>query len=125
MLLRIWLVAFGVIALLLATQICYLVFVTGILKAGQSKYWPEGIYHNLGVVGNIFSYISIGLPVIPFIFLLTTAIIGINGMLSSRMFHYFLWTTLAVAFVCFLVSTICSGIYMDMCYSFHTQPSVS
>jgi hypothetical protein len=94
--------------------------VTYILKHGTS-YPSESLYHSWGVVGNIFSYISIGLPVVPFLFLLTTAIIGINGMLSSRLFHYFLWATLALAFVCFLVSTICSGYFMDMCYSF-TNP---
>jgi putative effector of murein hydrolase LrgA (UPF0299 family) len=55
--------------------------------------------------------------------LLTTAIIGINGMLSSRMFHYFLWSVLLLAFVCFLVSTVCSGYFMDLCYSFTNKHS--
>jgi hypothetical protein len=87
-----------------------------------TNYPPTQLYHSVGVVGNIFSYISIGLPVLPFLFLLTTSIIGINGMLSSRTFHYFLWSILILAFLCFLVSVVCSGYYMDMCYSFTNTP---
>jgi hypothetical protein len=115
-------VALGTIVVLWAAQICYLVFVTHILKSTESS--PDKLYHSVGVVGNIFSYISIGLPVIPFLFLLTTAIIGINGMLSSRMFHYFLWTSIILAFICFLVSTGCSGFYMGEYYAF-VQPYTS
>jgi uncharacterized membrane protein len=43
-------------------------------------------------------------------------------MLSSKLFHYFLWSFLIAAFVCFFIATILSGYYMDMSYSFHTQP---
>jgi hypothetical protein len=110
------LIAIALIAIILAGDIVYLVFVTKLLKESPLGSKP---YHAEGVVGNIFSYIAVSLPVVPFVFLLTTAIIGINGMLSSKMFHYFLWSFLIAAFVCFLMATILSGYYMDMSYSFH------
>jgi hypothetical protein len=118
-LLRVWLLALAIIAILWSAQICYIVFVTNLLKHPTLN----GLFHDVGVAGNVLSYISISLPIIPFIYLITTAIIGVNGVLSSRTFHYFLWIILIIAFACFIASTCCSGFYMSESFLFNTHTS--
>jgi uncharacterized YccA/Bax inhibitor family protein len=48
------------------------------------------IIRSCGRIGIIFSYISMTLPAIPFIFMFTASIVGVNGIHSSRSFHMFL-----------------------------------
>jgi hypothetical protein len=43
-----------------------------------------------GLASNILSYIAILAPVIPFLVLMVTWFVGINGVYRGRIFHYFL-----------------------------------
>jgi uncharacterized YccA/Bax inhibitor family protein len=76
---------------LLGAQITYIIVNNNILK-NHTIPMPQNIpiIHSCGHVAIIFSYISMCLPAAPFIFMLTSWIIGVNGIHSSRLFHMFL-----------------------------------
>ncbi|GHU26300.1 hypothetical protein FACS1894152_0600 [Bacilli bacterium] len=121
MLLRIWLVAIFTILIIWACTISYIVFNTHILKH-PNDFQPDALYHGIGIAGNVLSYICLFLPVFPFIYMMTAAIVGVNGVLSSRPFHFFLWTILIVAFILLIGATCLSGFYIHNCYDFNPQP---
>jgi hypothetical protein len=50
--------------------------------------------------------------------MLTSWIIGVNGIHSSRLFHMFLWITLLVSIICLIISTTLSGILIGEYNSF-------
>jgi hypothetical protein len=69
------------------------------------------------MTGYVFSYIAMLLPIIPFFFLLTSWIVGINGVHASKTFHYFLWLILLISIVSFIVSTILTSASLSEYYA--------
>jgi len=82
---------------------------------------PLAFSNNMGMAtaSIIMSYIAVCIPVIPFIFLITSWFIGINGVYKSKLFHYFLWGTLLASLVFMLCDTVMAGIVLDQCNSFN------
>jgi hypothetical protein len=121
-LLLIWITAIATIAIILAVQITLVVLNTKVIKIGAKSgngmiSWPP--IHACGIAGNVFSYISIFATVPTFLFLLTSWVIGINGVYRSRVFHLFLWSLICVALVSMILSCILSGIDLYWYYNFH------
>jgi hypothetical protein len=106
-LLKVWIFIFIILGFLIGTQITNIVFCQSVMNnPGSTGPGLFDWFNRVTMTGYIFSFIAVLLPFIPFFFLLTSWIVGINGVHSSRTFHYFLWLVLLISIVCFIVSTV-------------------
>lgn len=115
----IWLIILAVVIAVLVTQITLPIFVNkGIHNSGNGP-WEYTTMKNLAKTTSILAYICFGLIPLPFLFLLTTWIIGINAVAKSRIFHYVLWFILVVAVICMIISLGCGGYVLNDINSYH------
>ena len=113
----IWLVILAVIVTVLVTQITLPIFVSKIINnPAHDVYFLK----NTGKASVILSYISLGLIPLPFLFLLTTWIIGVNGVARSRIFHLTLWFLLTLSLLCAIISIGCGGYVIYDHSTFHS-----
>jgi hypothetical protein len=115
----IWLAILGVIVTILVTQITIPIFVNKAIHGNNAGKMCAPI----GYASIILSYISIGLVPLPFLFLLTTWIVGVNAVAKSRIFHYVLWFMLLLSVLCMITSIGCGGYVLNDANSFHGQYS--
>lgn len=121
--LYVWLAAIGSLIILLSLSIAMVTTVTTMWKAsGDASFFNFQWFQNVAISGNVFSYIIIGLCVIPLLYLFVTILVGINGVYKSRSYHYFMWGCFIAAFVLLIVCLSLSGIVIDHVISF-TIPS--
>lgn len=116
----VWGIIILVIAVLYALQIFYIIALDKAIKSGSNV--MNIVYvHNCASAGTIISYVSILFPLLPLLFLVTSWFIGINGVASSKIFHYIFWVILLICITLLIASSICSFISLDAYWSFH-QP---
>lgn len=106
----IWLIILGIVVTVLVTQIIMPIYVN---KAIHTDGPGKTIDLATGKASIILSYIAIGFIPLPFLFLLTTWIVGVNGVSKSRTFHYILWFMLLIAVLCMIVSIGCGGYVLN------------
>lgn len=106
----IWGLAIVVLIILLTLSIAMVITVTTMWKhTGESSYFNFQWFKDTAIAGNIFSYMIIGLCVIPLLYLFITVLVGINGVYKSRSFHIFMWSCYLAAFILLIVCLSLSG----------------
>lgn len=111
----IWLIIIGIVVTVLITQVTMPIFVNKAIHANNAG---SKLDASTGKASIILSYISLAFLPLPFLFLLTTWIVGVNGVAKSRTFHYVLWFMLLVSVVCMLTGIACGGYVLSDVYSF-------
>jgi hypothetical protein len=67
--------------------------------------WVYPTYRSM----QVFGYISLFLPTIPLFFLLTSWIVGTNGIIKSKKYILFFWFILCVSLLCMFLTIILSS----------------
>lgn len=106
----IWGIIFLVIAVLYSFQIFYIVESHNLLKNINGGPLAFKSARDTLFAGMILSYISVILPTLPILFLITSWFIGINGVYYSRIFHYIFWSVLAFCLLLLIADSICCWI---------------
>lgn len=119
----IWLVIFGVFAIILGSMIPLIIFNTkDVLGSSTSlfstNYW--GDIKSISTAGNVLSYVACGILGIPIIYMIIAFVVGINGVLYSNGFHLAIWICLLVALACVIVAAGCSGFALSEVVNFHS-----
>jgi hypothetical protein len=60
--------------------------------------------------GWVTGIISLCTPALPFLFLVASWVVGINGTMKSRNFHTFLWVLLAIGVLLMISTIICDSL---------------
>lgn len=115
----IWFIILLVIAVLYAFQIFYIVESNKLLKNINGGPLAFKSAHDTLFAGMILSYISIILPTLPILFLITSWFIGINGVYYSRIFHYIFWSILLFCLLLLVVDSCCCWIEFVDYWSFN------
>lgn len=123
-LIRIWVLAILAIIFFITIQTVYYVYIQKINHGWTHNHnggkWPaKALYPHVDVAAKVFALISMCLPVIPLFYLFIAAIVGINGIISSKTYHYVLWTILALCGFCFVLSTCLSLTFIIGCITFN------
>lgn len=121
----VWATIAGIIAVLWAFQIFYVAQIHIMLKNKDSGPMNIPAIYGCAMSGLVFSYLSILLPLLPILFLITSWFVGINAVHASKIFHYIFWTILLVCIVFFVVGSCCSWISIIDYWQFngYTPPS--
>jgi hypothetical protein len=115
----IWLIILGVIITILVTQITLPIYVNKAMHKSGNGPWSLPFMIPMHKAASILAWISIACIPAPFLFLLTTWIVGVNGVAKSRVFHYWLWFMLLLGVICMLVSIALGGYILNDINSFH------
>jgi hypothetical protein len=113
----VWLIILAIVITVLITQIVLPIFVNKAIHHGGNGAWLLPYNKNTAKASMILSYLALGFVPLPFLFLLTTWIIGINGVARSRTFHYVLWFLLSLSILCMIISIGCGGYVLNDCNS--------
>ena len=104
---KVWMVALAIMVVCMGVGLG--LAIPGIININNATagWWQYYINNGHAMTGVVFGFIAGSIFLIPLIYLLITTLVGIRGTASSRIFHYFLWTTLIIAFVS---AVICAGL---------------
>ena len=118
---KVWMVALAVMVICMSVGLG--LAIPGVITANSATdgWWLW--YHTQAIVGVVFGFIAGTVFLIPLIYLLITVLVGIRGTASSRMFHYFLWVTLAIAFVSVVIASGLLGQVFATAAAFTPFPS--
>ncbi len=116
----IWSIIFLAIAVLYAFQIFYIIEADKLLKNINGGPLAFKTAHDTLFAGMVLSYISIILPTLPLLFLITSWFIGINGVYYSRIFHYIFWSILLFCLLLLVVDSCCCWIEFADSWSFNS-----
>lgn len=117
-LLIIWSIILAICVIMIALDIYYIITLQPHLSAVKDGGGIWGIHINETISAFVFACLSIAIIPIPFIYLVTTWFVGVNGVISSRNFHVFLWSILAVSFIFFFLAN-CLGLIPIVGYAIH------
>ena len=102
---KVWMVALAIMIVCLAVGLGLAIPSVINLKKSNNNWWSW--YHAQAIAGTVFGFIASLIFFIPLIYLLITQLVGIKGVATSRVFHYFLWTCLIIAVVSLI---LCCGL---------------
>lgn len=107
----IWGIELAIMAVIVAVSLVLILSVQPYLQPiGIDGPWNWEINRNCANVGYIFDIIACCVLILPFLFLLTSIFVGINGVYSSKAFHYSVWIIIIISLVFFIIGSLLCAI---------------